>query len=169
MEEKASVMQNEIRLISKYRSLIISKYYLTLLLSLTSLFLGLMQLPVSPLYILLLLNVLPPILSLAIIDYSQKHNNKILCNITQENTFQLDTLKSKYKYSNMNYFSNSTTYLITILLICLWQINYNNAESINTLLRKLPLVILISGLILRFLSVLIYRAKFNYDLSNNRV
>ncbi|MDD3172816.1 MAG: hypothetical protein PHF63_04020 [Herbinix sp.] len=169
MNEKSIIMKNEIRAISKYRALILSKYYFNIILGFVTLYLGALRRPISSFYIFLFLNFLPPIFSFALKDYAQKYNNKIIRDIMLDNPFQLNNLKRKYNYSKMSYVANSASYFISIILICLWQINYSNTENINVFLNKLPIFILATGLILRFLAVIIYQIKLQYDLFNNKV
>lgn len=168
MNNKSMLMKNEINIIAKHRALLLSKHYFTLVLSLISFYLGTMRLAVSSLYILIVLNALPPILHYAVKDYASKNTHKSL-GITQETPFLLNSLKSKYKFSKLSYAANSIVYLIMVILICLWQINYSYTDHLNVFLRKIPFLTLITGLTLRFLFVVIYRIKLPYDLMHNRV
>ena len=168
MDQTASIMKREIRMIANHRALMVSRYFFSILLGIASLYLGFKRYPVSPLYILLFLNILPSILKYAIQDYSQKYRNRLVIAISTEEPFKLENLRTKYKYSKQVYISNSISYLIAIFLICLWQINYNNT-GIDSAISILPISILSLGLMLRFLSVLLYRIKLPYDLSHNRI
>ena len=169
MSENAIIMKKEIRAVSNYRALIISKCYLTSVLGIASLYLGFLRYAMSPLYILLLLNILPPILVIAFHDYGKKYKVKVLLSITKDTPFQLSSLKKKYKYSKLSYVTNSVSYLFALILISLWQFNYNTSVNINTGLIKLPVIILITGVSLRFLGSLFYKIKIRYDLSHNKV
>jgi hypothetical protein len=64
MSKDAVTMNNEIRVIARYRALIISRYFITLLLLIMSLYLGFIRYALSPFYILLALNVIPTILNM---------------------------------------------------------------------------------------------------------
>ncbi|MHB8132416.1 MAG: hypothetical protein ACYDEX_25975 [Mobilitalea sp.] len=169
MSENAIIMKKEIRAVSNYRALIISKYYLTSVLGITSLYLGFLRYAMSPLYILLLLNILPPILVLAFLDYGEKYNVKVLLSITKDSPFQLRNLKTKYNYSKLRYVTNSVSFLFALILIGLWQFNYNTSVNINTGLLKLPIIILTTCISIRFLGAIFYQIKIHYDLSHNRV
>lgn len=167
MNDKAVDMKNEIRSIANLQALIISKRYISVALIAAAFYLSAMGEAVSSLYILLFLNLLPPILS-----YSFKNTtwrNKWLQALIKEEPFRLNNLKIKYKYSRINYISNSIAYLFTMLLIFLWQINYSNNEVSNYILSRLPLLILATSITLRFLAVVLYRIKLPYDLLHNRV
>lgn len=169
MNEKSSLMKNEIRLIARYRGMMISKYYFILILSLITIYLSMLRLAPSSLYILFTSVVMVPILKFMLIDLSHKHHNRFLTEIKQESPFLLSSLKQKYNYSKTNSFVNSITYIITCLLICLWQISNSLSDELNTYLCRLPFTVLITGVMLRFLSVAIYRAKLPYDIIHNKL
>jgi len=93
MNIKASLMKNEIHTIAGYRALKISKYSITLLLGITTLYLGFLRYPASPFYILLILNILPPISNHAFKEYATKYSaNKLLHGIVDDIPFQLNNL-----------------------------------------------------------------------------
>jgi hypothetical protein len=169
MNEKAITMKIEIRAIANYRGVIISKRFLTLFLGLISLYLGVIKYAMSPLYILIILSALPPILSFALKDYAQKYKYKLLIELTQDKPFLLNVLKRKYKYSKVDYVATSISYLLALIFIGLWQYNYTTLENIHNTLEKVPVLILAAGLVLRFLTIIFYRIKLPYDLSHNRV
>ncbi len=170
MDSKSDIMKNEIRHISRYRALTVSKYYLCLVLAIISVYLGIYNFPSTPsLSILFILAILPPILAFIIKDYAQKSKNKFIKNISQESSFLLSTLKKKYKYSKINYFTNSITYLICILLICIWHISFKRINYINETLEKLPVLTLITGLTLRYVLVIVYRIKLPFNLMRNKI
>lgn len=167
MSNNAAIMKNEIQSIAKLRGLILSKRYITVSLGAAAFFLGALGLPVSPLYILLILNLIPPVLSYTLNNSASK--SKLLQSIRNDKPFQLNNIKVKYKYSKINDIANSIAYSITIILICLWQINYKYTGSFHYILSRLPLLILATGLALRFITALLYRIKLPYDLLHNKV
>ena len=169
MNESASQMKKEIHIIANYRALIISKHFISLLLLAATLYLGIFRYPISPFYILLFLNILPYILNYAFRDYAGRYHSKLLISITQDIPFRLVHLKEKYKYTRLSYISNSFSYLLALLLLCLWQINYNTTADMVPTIAILPVSILITGLALRLLGVFLYFIKVPYDLSNNRL
>lgn len=168
MNDKAAVINNEIRILSKYRALLLSKYYLTAVLGAISVYLGMKHYAASSLYILIVLQGLPPILTYALKEHYKKPSKKTK-KIFQDFPFELNYLKRKYKYSRQNYASESVSYLISGILICLWQINYTNTPGLNLYLHRLPLFTLASALLLRFLAVIIYRLKLPFDLMHNKL
>jgi hypothetical protein len=169
MNDTASVMKKEIRLIAGFRALIISKYLLSLLLGFITLYLAQKNLTVSPLYVLLFLDLLPQIISYALKDYAKKSDHKILKAITEDHEFKLKQLKSKYKYTKLHYFSNSVSYLLALFLICLWQINYSHSMQNYPGLVNAPLFLLATGLLVRFFGVIFYQFKLPYDLRHNKL
>lgn len=169
MNEKSLLMKNEIRIIARYRALMISRYYFIVSLSLITIYLSILKLAPISFYILITLAVLPSILEYIILDHLKNHKTQYLNNIASEQPFCLSTLKKKYHYTRISYFTNSITYLFVLFFICLWQINYSLYAEYGPIASKLPYITLISGLTLRFLAVIIYKGKLPYDLSSNRL
>lgn len=169
MNEKAITMKKEISVVANHRALVISKGFLTYVLLITALYLGLRRLTASPLYILLFLILLPNILSFAAKDYGEKSQSKLLQNIINEQPFLLGTLKKKYKYTKLHYTSNSISYLISIILIGLWQYSFNTQYYLPDYIKYIPAITIASGLAVRLVGIVFYQLKFRYDLINNRI
>jgi len=169
MNENAIVMKKEIRAVANYKAILISKNYITLILGLVSLVFGFLNYGMSSLYILILLNALPPILAFGLKDYADKYKLQILFDITEDKPFQLINLKRKYKYSRVNYVANSVAYLFALILIALWQYNYNTSFNKQSILVNTPVLILASGLALRLVAIIYFQIKIHYDLSHNKV
>ncbi|HHV09799.1 MAG TPA: hypothetical protein GXX75_05930 [Clostridiales bacterium] len=169
MNHTASIMKKEIRAIASYRALIISKAFISILLGIVTLYLAYFRYPASPLYILLLLNALPPILKFAFQDYAKRYPNKLLLGITQDTDFTLNYLKGKYKYSKPGSVSNSVSYIIALFLMCLWQLQYSRSGNTGPYMTLVPVTIMAAGLGLRFLSALLYNFKLHYDISHNKM
>ncbi len=169
MNEKTTIINKEIHAIASYRALLISKRFLSAFLLIMALYLGIRRFPVSPLYILLFLNALPIIFTFAVNDYYKKGQYKLLKNLVEEKPFLLGTLKSKYKYTKLGYVSNSISYLIAIVLIGLWQYNYNTQYYVSVYLKNIPFLILSSGLTVRLVGIVFYHFKLRYDLFHNKV
>lgn len=169
MNQKVNTIKTEIHTIANYQALLLSKYYITAILLLISLYLGFLRYNLSSLYILIVLNIFPHALSILIKDLAGKTENRILVGITIDNNFQLSKLKRKYLYSKLKYVSNSITYLITLFLIGLWQSRNNIDFYLRDDIKNLPFLVLLTGLSLRLLSILYYRIKLPYDLSHNKV
>ncbi len=169
MNPTATVMKKEIRAIASYRALIISKAVISLLLGIAASYLAYFRYPASPLYILLLLNVLPPILKFALQDYAKRYPSQLLASITQDSSFSLNYLKEKYKYSKAGYVSNSASYVTALFLMCLWQLYYSRSDSVGPYMALAPVTIMATGLVLRFLSALLYNVKLHYDIAHNKM
>lgn len=169
MNKTAFIMKREVRSIASYRALIFGKYFLTILLGALSLYLGLKRYPMSPLYILIILSILPPILVYALKDYSKKSSIPILTAIVHEPEYKLTHLRDKYHYSRISYIANSISYLFALLLICLWQYNYNQTMQSHPILLLLPVIILVTGVISRFFIYIFYYFKLPYDLTHNKL
>ncbi|MDF2945033.1 MAG: hypothetical protein K0S01_3891 [Herbinix sp.] len=169
MNENAITMKKEIRAVANYKAILISKNYITILLGIIALYLGIYKYIMSPLYILIVMNALPPILTFALKDYAEKYKLQALTNITEDKPFRLSNLKRKYRYSRVKYVANSISYLLALFLISLWQYKYNNSEDIQGILINVPVLILASGLALRFLTIIFFQIKLPYDVSHNKV
>jgi hypothetical protein len=168
--KKIRTMNNEIKTISKYRALMIGKYYMTLCLILSFFILGYQNYTDIPVYILLFLYILPPVLSFALRDYIKRYNIKILQNISNITPFILSTLKKKYCYSRVNNISNSISFFIALILLSLWQYNYYNiSDRISIFCLYSPAIILVSSVLIRYSSIIFYYFKLSYDLKNNKV
>jgi hypothetical protein len=167
MNKQANHVDTEIRSIANYQALIISKYYISSILILITLYLGFFRYNVISLYILIILTLFPHAFAVAIRDYADKTGARFLAGITADSSFQLASLKSKYNYTKLKYVSNSISYLITMLLIGLWQYSYNKELSLREEVRYLPLLVMSSGLLLRLLGVFYYRIRLSYSLSHD--
>ncbi len=169
MNERATLMKYEIHAIANYKALMISKYYIAVLLGLVSLYLGYKRYNLSSLYILFILAVFPYAISAGLRDYSARGGSRFLTRITSEKHFLLNNLKRKYKYTTINYISNSIAYPIILILIGLWQFRNGSAYGMNDWLRNAPAFILTTGLLLRLAGVIFYRLKLPHDLTHNRI
>ncbi len=169
MNEKTLIIKKEIHAIASYRALLISKWLLSFLLLIMALYLGFLRLPISPLFILLFLNILPSIFNFAAKDYNKKHHIKFLQNLVNEDSFLLQTLKVKYKYTKLGYATNSISYLTAIALIGIWQYSYSRQYYIPSYLKNIPFLILVLGFTIRLAGIVFYELKLRNDLSNNKV
>ena len=169
MNEKAMIMKREIRTLSLYRSLMVSRHVLTFLLAVTAILFSVFNYNMAPLYTALLLNAFPPVLSYAVSDYARKSSHSYLTGIVKEEPFLLKNLKLRYKYTRIKHLSNSITYLIAILFIALWQYNFSTQENLQPSLKSIPIFILSTGLALRLLGIPFYHLKLHYDLTHNKV
>lgn len=169
MEQKAILMKREIRIIANHRALMLSKHTMTLLFSLISFYLGIKRYAPMSLYILIVLNALPPILSYFYRDYSSNNPEKPLVKSLEDTPFQLNMLKEKYKYTKLSYMTNTVSYSISLLLTLFWQINYNRREDLSVILSRIPTILLLIVIFLRFSMIFLYHIKLRYDLSHNKL
>lgn len=169
MSENALSMKAEIHSISSYRALMITRVSLSFFLIISTIWMGILNYPSSPLYIFLFLNLMPSILTFAFQDYAKKYPNKILRNITLDAPFHLKILKKKYHYSRVKYISNSISFLLALILLLFWQYYCNSLLTTNLFLIYLPSAIITINVIIRVICILFYRIKLPYDLSHNRL
>lgn len=169
MNEKALIMKAEIRSISSYRALIISRISLSLCLTASAFYVGILGYPASPIYILLMLNLLPSILSYLFKDCAKKYKNRFFNFITEDAAFYLRILKKKYHYSRLDHVTNSLSFIITLVLLIFWQYYCNTLQTINLFIIYQPSLIIIINILIRFLSIIIYRFKLPFDLSHNHL
>lgn len=169
MNKKSSIMKKEIRLISQYHSLIISKYVITFCLFICSYFIGYWDYAMSPVYIVLLLNVFPPLLVYIFSQNIHKNSNKFYHELIIDTPFILSSLKKKYHYSREQYIANSISFLFSLLLLILWQYNYLTWTEIDLRVLYLPSLIVIIGILVRFIGIIFYQIKLPHDLFHNNV
>lgn len=169
MNEKALIMKAEIRSISNYRALIISRISLSICLTASAFYVGILGYPASPLYILLMLNLLPSILSYIFKDCAMKYRNRLFKFITEDPAFYLRILKKKYHYSHLNHVTNSLSFLIALVLLIYWQYYCSTLQTINLFIIYQPALIVIINVLLRFFCIIFYRFKLPYDLSHNHL
>lgn len=166
---KKGTIQSEIIKTSLYRSLIITKYYLTTFLAISFLLLAVAGYTESAFYILLSLNAIPPILSIILKDYSKKQPDSWLFSFMEDNAFILDNLKAKYSYLKIKHITNFVSYLITLVLLILWQFTYLSKGGILQQFIYLPTILVVSSLFVHLMLFVFYIFKIKYDLSNNRL
>lgn len=169
MATKSSIMKREIYVIANHKALMMSKYIMTFLLGLVSLYLGYKKYAPLSLYILIVLNALPPILSYFYMDYSTNNPESSLVEGLKDAPFHLQLLKEKYKYTKLNHLTNTISYSASLLLMLLWQINYNRREDLGEILSVIPTVLLIPIVFLRIFLIIIYQLKLHYDLFHNKL
>ena len=166
---KKSTIQSEIIKTSLYRGLIINKYYLTICLTISFLLLAFAGYTEAAFYILLTLNVIPPILVFALKDYSKRNSDSWLFSFIEEKDFILDVIKIKYGYLKIKYITNFVSYLVTLVLLILWQYTYLSKGGMKQQFIYLPTILILSSLLIHFASIVFYIIKIKYDLSNNKL
>lgn len=147
----------------------ITKYYLTIALTISFLLLVIVGDTESAFYILLTLNAIPPILSFILKDYSKKKAHSYLFTFIEDNRFILDNLKCKYKYQKIKHITNLISYLIALVLLILWQYTYLSKDRIIQQFIYLPTALLVSSLFFYLILIVFYIIKIKYDLTNNNL
>lgn len=168
-KRKKRTIQLEIIKTSLYRALIITRFYLTACLAISFLLLVVVGYTESAFYILLTLNAIPPILSFVIQDYSKKNVNSHLHSFIEDNSFTLYNLKVKYGYQKVKHITNFISYLITLILLLLWQYAYLLKGGISQEFVYLPTVLLLSSFLIYLVLIVFYIFKIKYDLTNNNL
>lgn len=156
MKQNTKQINYEIRAFSRYRALLISKYYITIFL-----LLFLLNLPLdqhSAIYILIILNIFPFVFT----QVFKEH-------IKAEKPFLLIMLKNKYRYSRIHYLSNSFSFLLALVLLCFWQLSLNHQTTDSIYNMFFPIFLLISSIILRIFCYIFYQIKIRHDLSTNQI
>lgn len=168
-KKRLKMMRKEIRQIANFRALNISKYYMSICLAITFLLLSFAGFTESALYILLILNIMPAVLSYIIKDAATQGNRKFPKSMVEEQPFILRNLKRKYHYTKLNYITNQVSYTITMILLLLWQYNYTTKGGIQSNFTYVPTGILLSSFAIRIFCILIYFWKLPNDLFHNRI
>jgi len=105
----------------------------------------------SPLYILLMLSVLPSVMKS--LFFTDKKIKK------RENELAFPLFQKKYHYDYINYKSMSIAYLLLFVLLAAWQISYINS-NVPALIRNLPAFLAAASLLIRILGIAGYRLYF---------
>ena len=167
-KNRLKTMQKEILRISAYRALIISRFYMSICLTISLFLLVFSGYSEAAFYILLTVNLMPVILSYIVKDFAARTQKTILTALVSESPFLLDTLKKKYNYTKLRNFTNSVSYIAALPLLLLWQYSYP-ADGMPAYLLLLPTRILMSSVLLRILGIPFIYWKLHIDLSHNRI
>lgn len=160
MREQSKQLKNlnyEINTLSKYRSLILSKHFITATLLISVYYLTIHRYTLSPVSIALVLNVFPPILKSQLVEKFKK-----------EHVFKLKLLKKKVQYTRLDYIANLISFIFTLFLILLWQINFNGLIHKSIFIKIYPSLVLFGSLFIGLLSFFYYSIKMRLDLANNK-
>jgi len=166
---KYKKMRREIARISNYHALIISSFYMSICLAISFLLFSFVGFTESALYIFLILNLMPAILTHIIKDIAGQGKNHFLKKILIETPFILSNLKRKYRYTKLKFITKQISYFVTLFLLLLWQYNYTIKGGIQANFTYLPTAILISSILIRILGTLFYYWKLPHDLTHNRI
>ncbi|MBH1942455.1 hypothetical protein I5677_16255 [Mobilitalea sibirica] len=114
-ELKKVKMKQERKVVSGYRSLMMSKHYISLCLIVSFFLVSYYGYAPSPIYILLIFYLLPPIIENSLKEYIGKRKDNFISKLIAESPFYLTTLQKKYRFNKLNYVSNSMVYIIILL------------------------------------------------------
>lgn len=107
----------------------------------------------SPLYILLVLAVLPSLLKAIFFSNPKKEK--------RENDLAFPLFCQKYHYDRIMYKSMNLAYLLLFLLFAAWHISYRLVENIPPVVSALPAALAALSLLIRVLGVIGYRLYFH--------
>lgn len=156
MNKRLNQMNYEIIQFSKYRSLMITKYYLMIMLFLSSNFYIYLRYSAIPLYIFISLVFLPMLFG----ELFDKF-------IPKENSYLLSTLRKKYQYTHKKYYGNNIGYFYIVFLLMLWQFRYQIKPPIISFMTYYPVFLIFSSFAIRFAGIIIYTSKIKHQLSNS--
>ena len=107
----------------------------------------------SPLYILLMLALLPSILKAMLFPDKKKKK--------RENVLAFPLFCKKYHYDLNSYHSMNLAYLLGFLLFAAWHFSYTLSENLPVFITRLPAILATASLSIRILGVLGYRFYFH--------
>ena len=105
----------------------------------------------TPLYILLVMAVLPSIVEAL---FSSRYKEK------RENELSFPLFCKKYRYDRVRFSSMKIAYLLLFVLFAAWHISYTGHTITPAFIPKLPGVLAAASLLLRILATLGYRLYF---------
>ncbi|MBQ9120189.1 MAG: hypothetical protein IJY09_09095 [Lachnospiraceae bacterium] len=136
--DTAISMDEEIRLVSRFRALILGRIIVSLSLFLYLLCtMGYGYRPTSPIYILGVLNIFSWPIEALLAPYVKKR------------TIVLPYLRKHYRYSSLRFASNNIISFLTCLLLLLWQICQDTTRLPVAWFRFVPLTLLVIMLLFR--------------------
>lgn len=157
MNKRLNQMNYEISLFSKYHSLMITKYYLMIMLFLSANFYIYLRYSAIPLYIFVSLVFLPMLFSELFAKF-----------IPKENTYLLSTLRKKYKYTHKKYYGNNIGYFYIVFLLMLWQLRHQIKPPVIDFMTYYPIFLIFSSFIIRFVCIIICTSKIRHQLLNSQ-
>ena len=108
----------------------------------------------SPLYILLVLAVLPSLLQTMLFSSQKQKNAK------RENPLPFPLFCKKYRYDANSHKAVNLAYFLLFLLFAAWHISYALSTGFPLLIRILPTATAFLSLVTRLLGTLLYRLYF---------
>lgn len=111
----------------------------------------------SPLYILLLLAVLPSVLK-AMFFSNTKHSKTE----KRENASAFPLFCKKYHYNAVQYKAMNLAYFLMFLLFAAWHISYSRVNTAPAAIAALPALLSAISLLIRILGIIGYRLYFHF-------
>ena len=108
----------------------------------------------SPLYILLLLAVLPSVLK-AMLFSNAKHSKT-------EKRENASAFCKKYHYNAVQYKAMNLAYFLMFLLFAAWHISYSRVNTAPAAIAALPALLSAISLLVRILGIIGYRLYFHF-------
>ncbi|MBP3610483.1 MAG: hypothetical protein J6J42_09130 [Lachnospiraceae bacterium] len=156
MTKNNSLMNYTFQRVSSFCGLRLSYYTTAVLLAVIFLLLAATRYKTaSPLYILLVLAVLPSLLQSMLFPDNQKKKEK------RENELPFPLFCKKYHYNTRSYKAMNLAYFFIFLLFAAWYMSYSLATGIPYLVRLLPVICALLCLAVRMLGTLGYRLYFH--------
>ncbi len=146
-------INNELSLISRYTGLKYSKYILLVLLIIVY-----YPMPATPFYIFLASFFTPVVLSL--ID-STHHDAK---DATED--FILLYTARKHNFTIQKYKNEQHSYIITLFLLCIWQIKISCQDMYEMPLRAVPALLITVYISTRIIIKIFIKHKIKYNFMN---
>lgn len=156
MKNTLKEMNYEIKMISRYRSLVISKYYLIISLLLGFIFTLYKGDTSAPLYILISYMIILLFNSIIIGKNPPKEQAYIFTEVIK-----------KYNYSFEGYIINNNSFSIMLLVLIMWQITYKNIIYVPEYIYLFPSFILCSFILIKLFLSIFYNIKIRICLYYN--
>ena len=106
----------------------------------------------SPLYILIVLAVMPSFFKSLLVNTSGKNKEK--------DVSQLPLFCKKYKYDYVSYRSMNISFFLLFILLAAWQFSYSSDGTVPACIRFLPCLTSVLCLLIRIISGICYRLYF---------
>lgn len=151
-------MDLEIKNLSKYRSLIISRWFINVELFLFTFYLVMNMKSITTMIIILAFNI-----SIMII-------RDMLSSRLKKEKVIFSMLRKKYGYSKLDYVTQSIAYAWCIFLMVLWQITLSKVMPYDIyFLNYTPTFIILISLLIRIIGEIFYNIKIRLDLKGNKI
>ena len=151
---------HELHIISRYLGILISKYIVFLLLTIS-----LYPMKIIPAYILLAGIVFPAALKFAIYDNSADSKN----DDNNIKDFTLYPTAKKYKFTYTKYRCESYNFILIVILLLIWQFTLDKSGIFSYPKNIVPSLILIIYILSRFLGSILFKIKLHIDFMNMKI